>query len=114
PTEQGEDAVAPADPQLREDVGEPAGRGSQLCVRGLVGSALLAQPADGDPVAPRPGGVAVDGLVGDVQAPAAGQTVEAPASLLPGECRAGGVVVDDVGPHAPRPGSLADDRPGLG
>ena len=67
------------------------------------------------PVAVRSGGVAVDRLVGDVQAAAAGEAVEPAAGGLPARTPVRAeVVVDDVGDDAARPAPLVDRRPGRG
>ncbi len=75
PAAQHDDDVAGVDGSFGEHVGEAVGQFGELAVGHLSALVRLTQQAQGDPIAVAVCDVAVDRLVGDVQA-AAGEAVE--------------------------------------
>ena len=74
------DAIALSDPEGLKDVGEAIGQLAERSIGVLSHRPAGPEPAQGDSVAAGAGGVAVDRLVGDVEAAPARQAVK----LTPG------------------------------
>ena len=96
-TGQHEHAIALADAEAQQHVGEAAGARAQLAVAEILERAALAEPAHGEVSGAWTGGMTVDGFVRDVQPPAARQPVERPTGLGPGKVGTDALVVVEVG-----------------
>ena len=109
-----EDALAAPDAEAAQHRGEPAALLGQLPVGERVAGPVGADEPQRLPAAASAGHVPVRGLEGDVQAPAAGQSGQFPAGVLPGEGRAGRVIIQQVGPDPEAARVLGDRRPAGG
>jgi hypothetical protein len=103
-----EQALALADAERLQHVGEAVGQARQLAISDVAG-VVGAEEAEGGLVAQRADGVAFDGLVGDVQ-PAAGQAGQLGTHGVPGKRRARRGVVRQIRRQAQVGCGLADDR----
>jgi len=101
-------ALALADAERLQHVGEAVGEKRQLAIADVAGS-VGAEEAEGDVIAPRAPGMALDGFVRNVQ-PAARQAGQLGAHGVPGKGRARRGVVRQVRRQALVGCGLADDR----
>ena len=107
PPDEAEHPVTGRQAETAQPVGERRGPGGEIPVRDVHGGRVLGQAAQGDMVATAVRQVPVDRLVRDVQSPGR-QAVEPAPGQLPGERRAHGVVVVEMGWHPQLGGGLVD------
>ncbi len=107
---QDEYALAHADTESSQDIGEAVGGGSQLAEAEIPALAGAPEPAQCQMIGARTPRVAIHGLVRDVQAATVGQPVQHPPRPVPLEVTADRVVVGQVRLQPKARRSLPDRR----
>ena len=107
---QDEYALAHADTEPLQDIGEAVGGGSQLAEAEIPALAGAPEPAKCQMIGARTPRVAIHGLVRDVQAATVGQPVQHPPRPVPLEVTADRVVVGQVRLQPKARRSLPDRR----
>ena len=88
--------VTLAEPETAQRAREPARLAVEIRVGEVTYFPALSEPAQGEVVRARTGGVAADGLVGDVQAPARRQAVQLGTGVLPETDRWRGLICGQI------------------
>ena len=82
---QQEHALSPGDAEPSQHIGEAVGQRTQIGIGEIAGLAALPEPSQRQMIAQRSRGVAIHGLVRDVQSASAGKTVELAPRVVPGK-----------------------------